>query len=53
MLFASTHHDPKTEELQQAEELEFRASGKERRYSWDYDPQMEICIARKRRPANW
>ncbi|MEZ5289161.1 MAG: hypothetical protein R2712_31025, partial [Vicinamibacterales bacterium] len=26
----------------QDEELAFRASGKERRYSWDYDPEMEI-----------
>lgn len=23
-------------------ELEFRASGKERRYSWDYDPSYDI-----------
>jgi Tol biopolymer transport system component len=35
--FASTHHDPKSKQLQQ-EELDFRASGKQRRYSWDYDP---------------
>jgi Tol biopolymer transport system component len=39
--FASTHHDPKSKQLQQ-EELDFRASGKERRYSWDYDPEFEI-----------
>ena len=25
-----------------SEELAFRASGKERRYSWDYDPEMDI-----------
>lgn len=41
ILFASTHHDPKSKQLQD-EELAFRASGKERRYSWDYDPEMDI-----------
>jgi Tol biopolymer transport system component len=41
ILFASTHHDPKSKALQQ-EELDFRASGKERRYAWDYDPEFEI-----------
>src|SRR5919205_460268 len=41
ILFASTHHDPKSKQYQD-EELAFRASGKERRYSWDYDPQMDI-----------
>jgi Tol biopolymer transport system component len=41
--FASTHHDP-TSKQQQADELTFRASGQERRYSWDYDPEMEIYI---------
>lgn len=41
ILFASTHHDPKTKQYQE-EELAFRASGKERRYAWDYDPEMEI-----------
>src|SRR5260221_12577437 len=40
--FASTHADPKSKQWQD-EELAFRASGKERRYSWDYDPQMDIC----------
>jgi Tol biopolymer transport system component len=39
--FASTHADPKSKQLQE-EELAFRASGKERRYSWDYDPAMDI-----------
>src|SRR5438128_11752403 len=39
--FASTHADPKSKQLQE-EELAFRASGKERRYSWDYDPEMDI-----------
>ena len=41
VLFASTHHDPRSAALQK-EELDFRASGKERRYSWDYDPEMEL-----------
>src|SRR5688572_1095660 len=41
ILFASTHHDPHSKKLQD-EELAFRASGKERRYSWDYDAEMEI-----------
>src|SRR5215831_3137378 len=39
--FASTHADPKSKQFQE-EELAFRASGKERRYSWDYDPEMDI-----------
>jgi Tol biopolymer transport system component len=43
ILFASTHHDPKSKQLQDAE-LAFRASGKERRYAWDYDPEMEIYV---------
>jgi Tol biopolymer transport system component len=41
--FASTHHDP-TSKQQQEDELKFRASGQERRYSWDYDPEMEIYV---------
>jgi Tol biopolymer transport system component len=43
VLFASTHHDPSSKK-QQDEELAFRASGKERRYSWDYDPEMELYV---------
>src|SRR6266516_545119 len=39
--FASTHADPKSKELQEAE-LNIRASGQQRRYSWDYDPEMDI-----------
>ena len=39
--FASTHLDPKSKQYQK-DELDFRASGKERRYSWDYDPKMDI-----------
>jgi len=41
LLFSSTHADPKSKQWQD-EELAFRASGKERRYSWDYDPEMDI-----------
>lgn len=41
ILFSSTHHDPKSKQYQDDENA-FRASGKERRYSWDYDPEMDI-----------
>ena len=41
VIFASTHLDPKAMEKQRIE-LEFRASGKQRRYSWDYDESMDI-----------
>jgi Tol biopolymer transport system component len=44
VLFASTHHDPRSLDLQR-EELELRASGRERRYAWDYDPEMELYSA--------
>lgn len=47
ILFASTQHDPASLQLQQ-DELAFRASGKERRYSWDYDPEMEIYAYNER-----
>jgi Tol biopolymer transport system component len=43
VLFASTHHDPRSSELQKTE-LELRAAGKERRYSWDYDPEMDLYV---------
>lgn len=41
ILFASTHEDPHAKE-KQAAELEARATGKERRYSWDYDDHFEL-----------
>ena len=41
MLFASTHEDPDARKKQEAE-LELRASGKERRYRWDYDAHYEL-----------
>ena len=40
----------KSKALQQ-EELDFRASGKERRYSWDYDPEFEIYAFARERSA--
>jgi Tol biopolymer transport system component len=43
ILFASTHHDPRSKQYQD-EELAVRKSGKERRYAWDYDPEMEIYV---------
>ena len=44
VLFASTHLDAEAEIKGEAE-LEFRAAGKERRYSWDYDENMDIFSA--------
>lgn len=41
VLFASTHEDPLSKQLQQ-KELDFRASGQERRYSWDYDENYDL-----------
>ena len=41
VLFASTHHDPEAGRKQR-EELERRAAGRTRRYTWDYDPEYEI-----------
>ncbi len=41
VLFASTHEDPDARKKQEAE-LELRASGKERRYRWDYDAHYEL-----------
>lgn len=40
-LFASTQFDPEAETKMTAE-LEFRASGKTKRYQWDYDPTYDI-----------
>ncbi len=44
ILFASTHDDPDARRKQK-EELEFRASGRQRRYSWDYDEHYELYEA--------
>jgi Tol biopolymer transport system component len=46
VLFASTHADPDALTKQKAE-LEFRASGKQRRYSWDYDATFDIFSAKQ------
>jgi Tol biopolymer transport system component len=46
VLFASTHADPQALEKQKAE-LEFRATGKQRRYSWDYDDAFDIYSAKQ------
>src|SRR2546422_9077662 len=46
VLFASTQLDSEAKAKQKAE-LDFRASGKERRYSWDYDEQMDIFSAKR------
>ena len=45
ILFASTHHDPRSLELQQAE-LDLRESGEKRRYDWDFDPEMDLYVVR-------
>jgi Tol biopolymer transport system component len=41
VMFSSTHGDPEARAKQKAE-IEFRESGKSRRYAWDYDPTFEI-----------
>ncbi len=46
VLYASTHHDAFAK-AKQEEELQFRASGQERRYSWDYDKAMDIFSAHR------
>lgn len=46
VLFASSHLDPDVE-VHQKHEIELRASGKERRYSWDYDVHMDIFSANR------
>lgn len=43
ILFSSTHLDPDAVKKQK-EELEFRESGKQRRYSWDYDETTDIFV---------
>ncbi|HEX4912364.1 MAG TPA: hypothetical protein VFV51_00330 [Vicinamibacterales bacterium] len=41
IMYASTHLDPNSKKYQD-DELAFRASGKERRYAWDYDAEFDI-----------
>lgn len=44
VLFGSTHHDAEAKSKQQTE-IDFRNSGKSRRYSWDYDETMDIFVS--------
>lgn len=46
VLFASTHLDSKAKAKQQAE-IEFRSSGKKRRFTWDYDEYYDIFSTRR------
>jgi Tol biopolymer transport system component len=46
VLYASTQADPDAV-AKQKKELEFRASGKQRRYSWDYDESFDIFSAKQ------
>ena len=46
VLFASTHTDPEAKAKQKTE-FEIRASGKSRRYAWDYDDRMEIFVSKR------
>lgn len=46
VLFASTHPDPEARARQKSE-FEFRASGRQRRYAWDYDASFELFVARR------
>jgi Tol biopolymer transport system component len=46
VLFASTHEDKEAVSKQQSE-IEFRNSGKSRRYSWDYDETMDVFVSAK------
>ncbi len=41
VLYASTHDDPRARDKMR-EEIEFRESGQQRRYSWDYDEHFEV-----------
>jgi len=46
VIFASTHADDEAAAKQKAE-MDFRASGKTRRYSWDYDDKFDIYSAKE------
>jgi Tol biopolymer transport system component len=46
VMFASTHLDAEAKTKQKGE-LDFRASGKSRRYAWDYDETFEIFSAKR------
>lgn len=44
VIFASTHLDPKAK-AKQKEELEARAKGEQKGYSWDYDENYDLFVA--------
>ena len=44
VLYASTQDDPESLAIQR-QELEDRAAGREKRYSWDYDEHFELYLA--------
>ncbi|MBG87908.1 MAG: peptidase M28 [Verrucomicrobiales bacterium] len=46
VLFGSTHHDVEAR-AKQKKEIDFRNSGKSRRYSWDYDETMDIFVGNR------
>ncbi len=46
VIYSSSHLDKNAVNKQKAE-LDFRASGKQRRYSWDYEPEMDIFSAKQ------
>lgn len=46
ILFASTHAYEEEAKKYAADEQALRDSGKERRYSWSYEPEMEIFVER-------
>ncbi|NQT38112.1 MAG: M20/M25/M40 family metallo-hydrolase [Planctomycetes bacterium] len=43
LLFSSTHQDKQARQ-KQTDELKLRAEGKQRRYSWDYDPHYDVYV---------
>ena len=44
VLFSSSHEDPRARDKQK-EELDRRASGSSRRYTWDFDPFHDIYVS--------
>lgn len=46
ILFSSSHLDPEVKAKQKAE-FEMRASGKQRRYAWDYDETADIFVTHR------
>ncbi len=46
VMYSSSHLDPEARNKQK-EELDFRASGKEKRYAWDYETTMDIFTSNR------